>query len=190
MANKISSVNNSVNNINLLPADIRKQQLEEGKFRLVQTISVLSMLVLIFLASATFALGILQSQNVKNANLTLKNAEAKVTQLQSKEESAVVLKNRLDTLGKYLYQPSPQRAVFSVVNTLIPSAIAVSSISVDSSGSILISAVSTDIDSVNSFLENLVSPGKNDDKIKSVDIENLSRGRDGFYTFNLKVNTK
>lgn len=176
--------------INLLPVEFKIIQQSEQRFLKIQTISIAVLLLFIFLATTTVALGYIQSQDVKNAQVNLDSAESAVSGLKSKESSLVALKNRINSISEVKKDPSKQRIMYSLVDGLIPANVNVSSLSVDKSGDVVIAAVFSDIQSFDSFTQDLVNRNKNQDKIKEVDIDSLSRSRNGQYRVNLKISNQ
>lgn len=176
--------------INLLPVEFSVIQEREKRFYKVQAISIAVLLLLIFLASTTVALGYLQSKQVKQAQSDLSSAENLVSGLKDKESSLMALKNRINNIQQIQKDPSKQRTMYNLIDSLIPSNITVNSISIDKGGDVLISAVFRNISLFDDFVENLVSKEKNEGRITTVGIENLSRARDGQFRASFKVDTK
>lgn len=176
--------------INLLPVEFRKAQAEQSKFYKVQYLSILTVLALAFLASTTVALRIFQSQSVSSAQGNLEQISQRVVDSKVKEASLVALKTRLSTINQLSSVPSKQRATFSIVSNLLPASAQISSLVVDKAGNITLSITSADNSALDSFLNDLVSYERNEDKISEVTLESLSRGRDGVYRANLTISAK
>lgn len=174
--------------INLLPIEFRIIQEREKQFYKIQAISIIVLLLFIFLASTTVALGFLQSQDVKKAQVNLTSAENTVSSLKGKESSLLVLKNRISSISEVQKEPSKQRVMYELVDSLIPADVSINSFAVDKTGDVLISGFFLDILSFDNFVQDLVNPEKNQGKIKEVDVDSLSRARNGQYRMNLKVN--
>jgi len=176
--------------INLLPPEFLAEELKRAKFTKVQTIGVGVVLVMIFLASLTVALRILQSYSISRIQKSLGQVEEKVLSLKSRQASMVLLKNRLATIDKYLGETSIQNSMYTLLDKLIPGSVTVTSLSVDKSGDTTIIAGVPDSASLDNLMSNLISPDRNEGKIKHVSIESLNRGRDGFYRLSLKIEVK
>ncbi len=176
--------------INLLPAEVRAEQLKEKKFSKIQGISVFILLILAFLASATVALGVLQSQEVKQVEGDLKQAEDRVSSLNPTESSLVALKDRLSSIEKIQGSASIQRTLYNLINSITPTSTSINNIAIDSSGLVVLSAVVDNAQGLEEFLDNLLSREKNEGKIKKLEIENLTRAKDGSLRLNLTVSTK
>lgn len=173
--------------INLLPVEVTRQQQKEARFYQVQSISIASLLVLIFLSSTTLALSFLQNSSINLANTNLQAAEEKVIQFKDKEGSLVILKNRLTVLDQIIGTPSKQRLVYNLVTALLPPSISPTLAVTDTSGNVTLTLATQDRLALDNYLKDLVNPEKNEGRVAKVDVESLSRGRDGVYRINLKI---
>lgn len=176
--------------INLLPQELAVEEKKRAKFLKVQAFGVATILLLIFLASLTIALRILQSQNIRQVQANLSQTEEKISDLKDRQVSLFILKDRLTTIEKFLGVPSKQSSIYQLINKLLPSQVIVSSMSVDRAGEVLIVAVVPETDILDNLITSLLSKERNEDKISQVNIENLNRGRDGIYRISLKVKPK
>lgn len=173
--------------INLLPPEFLAEELKRTKFVKVQTIGVGVILVMIFLASLTVALRILQSYSISQIQGRLGQIEEKVLNLKDRQASMILLKNRLAAINKYFDEPSIQSNMYALLDKLIPQSVAITSLSVDKKGDAVVIAVIPDSTSLDLFMANLLSPDRMMGKIKQVSIESLNRGRDGVYRLSLKI---
>lgn len=176
--------------INLLPGEVVLNQAKQKRFLKIQAISVGIVLFFIFITSTTFALRIIQSQNTASAREGFDSAQAKVTQFSAKEAQLNILKNRINLIDSFTNKPSKQRAMFNLVSNLIPAAVIISTAGVDHSGNVILSAIVPDTSSLEEVLTNLLDREKNENRIAKVDLESLSRGREGGYRVNLKITAK
>lgn len=173
--------------INLLPREFIAEEIKKGKFYKVQGIGISIILFMVFLSILTLSLRILQSSSLKLTQLQAKEAEAKVSSLSSKQVSLVLLKNRIDAIGKYLGTSSKQAEIYNIVNSLFPANLNVSAVSVEANGTVLVSALAPDSDVLDRLFTDLLDKEKNEGKISRVSIDALSRGRDGVYRVSFKV---
>ena len=173
--------------INLLPAKFTLLQKEQKKFYRVQFISISLILSLIFFASTTVALRVLQSKNIQKAQSSLESIEDKVTVYKSKEASLVVLKSRLASIDQIISTPSKQREIFNLIDKIVPKSVVINSMSVDRSGNVSLSATVLSGSAIQEMLTNLAAKDKNEGRIAQVLLESLSRGRDGLYIIGLKI---
>lgn len=176
--------------INLLPAEFREQELKRTKFYRIQTFGVIVILIIIFLASLTIALRILQSQNIKAVRANYAQAEEKVSGLKNRQASLLLLKNRLAAINQYLDAPSKQNTIFKLIDQILPPQIITTSLNVEKSGDVSIVAVTPDILTVDKVIESLLDKQQNQDKISQISIENLNRSRDGLFRISFKIKTQ
>ena len=176
--------------VNLLPAEFITEQLKNAKFYKVQSAGIAIVMLMIFLSSVTVALRFLQSQKLSQLQTQITASEEKISNLKSTESSLFLLKNRLTTINKYLTSPSQQAQMYKLIMSLLPSSVSISSISVDRSAQVLVSATTADADSLDLLITNLTQEESNEDKIAQVSLENVNRGRDGIYRISLKIKPK
>lgn len=176
--------------INLLPIEYATEEIKKAKFYKIQLIGVVAVVIVTFFASLIVALGVLQSQNIKKVEARLGESEEKVLQLKDRQASVFVIKNRLATINQYFGITSKQVAVYSMLNQLLPPGFSVSSFAIDRSGEAVVVGVAPDGESVDNLIAGLTSNQEAGDKISQVSIDNLNRGRDGFYRISLKIKTK
>lgn len=173
--------------INLLPVEFTQAQVKRAKFYKIQTIGVAIVLLMIFLASVTLALRILQSRSIGQIQSQLTQSEGRVSDLKDRQISLLLLKNRLTVINQYLGTPSKQTSIFKLLDKLLPQSLLVSSFSVDKSGDASLSAVAPDTASLEILITNLTTKESSEGKISQVAIESLNRGRDGLYRLSLKI---
>lgn len=176
--------------INLLPLEFREQDLKNAKFYKVQVVGVATILLMIFLASLTVALRILQSQNISQIQNKKNLAEQKISDLKNTQASLFVLKNRLTTINQYLDTPSSQAQIYKIITKLMPSSVSLNSLSISNSSEVLILVTAPDGDSLDNLIANLTDQASNEGKISQVSIENINRGRDSIYRLSLKIKSK
>ena len=176
--------------INLLPAEFRAEELKRTKFYKVQMIGIAAILLMIFLASLTVSLRILQSRSIQAVEERVLGAEEKITDLRGTQASLIFLKNRLDILRQYLGTESKTVSIYQFLTNQIPKSVSLNSISVDKEGNMLMLLHFQDIRSFDSLLVGLLDPEKSEGKIKAVSLDSLSRGRDGLFRVSLKVEPK
>ena len=82
-------------NINLLPVEDALRQKKEGKFRLIQSISVFLLLTLLFLATIGFILRFLQSKDISKVESAANSAESEVAGFKDKEAALFIFKTEI-----------------------------------------------------------------------------------------------
>lgn len=176
--------------INLLPVEFIQEEVKRSKFARLQTIGVAIILIMVFLASLTVALRILQTQNINRFQLKASLAEERINGLKEAQGSLILLKNRLGIISRYLGKSSKQTEVYQFIDSIIPPSVNVTSVSIDKSGDASMLFLARDIVSLDNFIGSLTNPGNNSGKISRVSIENINLGRDGIFRVNLKIKPK
>lgn len=173
--------------INLLPLEFKIEENKRTKFYKIQSIGIAIILLMIFLSSLTVALRILQSQKISQIQKSLSQTEQKISGFKETQASLLLLKNRLTTINQYLGVPSKQSQLYKLITDLLPSSVNINSISINKSGEISAVALTDNEEVLDQLIADLTSTKKNENKISSISIENLSRGRDGTYRFSFKI---
>lgn len=173
--------------INLLPPEIMTQELKRAKFFKVQFVGIAIVLTMVFLTSLTLALRILQSRSIAVIQATLAEEEQKVSDLKDTQASLLLLKNRLDVIGKYFGTSSQQSAMYKLQDKLIPTSVLINAITIDKTGGVTLLATVPDSLVLDNLISNLTIQETNEGKISQVSVETLNRGRDGFYRISFKI---
>lgn len=176
--------------INLLPPEILAEQIKGSKFYKIQLIGIAVILLLIFLSSLTVALRILQSHNISEVQAKVDAAQQQISGLRSTEASLLLLKNRLAIIDQYLGVPSKQSSIYTLLDKLISSSVAINSMTIDKTGDAVLLVSAPNSDNLESLVESLTIKESNEDKISQVSIDSLNRGRDGLYRVSLKIKAK
>ncbi len=176
--------------INLLPSEIIVRELKKAKFYKIQLTGIVVILTMIFLASLTVALRILQSHNITEVQAQFNQTEQKVSDLKSTQASLFLLKDRLAVIDKYLGVSSKQSAVYKLLDKLIPSTVIINAITVNKSNEVVLLALAPDSVSLDNLMNNLTTKEKNEGNISQVSVESLNRGKDGFYRISFKIKPK
>ncbi len=176
--------------INLLPIEFKEQELKRTKFYKIQALGIGIVMLMVFLSSLTVALRILQSQNISQIQKKVAASEQKVSDYKTTQGSLILLKDRLTAISQYLGNPSKQSQSYKLISELLPPTISIGSVSIGKEGEILLFVATKDSNSMDTFITNLTSKEKNQDKISQVSLDTLSRGRDGIYKASFKIKTK
>ena len=172
--------------INLLPIEFTQAELKRTKFYKIQAIGVIVILLMLFLASLSVALRILQSQNIKGVQTQVSAQEDKISQLKVRQASLLLLKNRLTTISQYLNIPSKSTTMFQLLDKLIPASVSINSATVDKSGNVIIAGLVPDSQTLDDMITALTDKD-NASSIKEVSLDTISRGRDGVYRVSLNI---
>jgi hypothetical protein len=173
-------------NINLLPTEVSLEQQKQAKFSKVQTISIGILLFFILLASVSVAIRIFQSQTLNKLDDEVKSLEATVEESRAKEESLVILKNRITAISQLISGSHAPTEMFNLVYGQIPVNVSITGITVDRIGNVFLSLVIPDSNSLEEMI-NVFSTKEAFESIKKIDLENLSTGSDGQFRLNMKV---
>lgn len=176
--------------INLLPPEIIAREIKKTKFYKIQAIGVAVILVMIFLASLTMALRILQSRNITDVQAKVGQTEQKVSDLKNTQASLFLLKNRLTVIDKYLGIPSKQASLYKLIDKLIPPTVVINAININKTDEVTLMALVPDPASLDIFVNNLTEREENEGSISNVSVESLNRGKDGFYRVSFKIKPK
>lgn len=176
--------------VNLLPSEILLQRRQSMKLALVNKISIITLVILILLASGTLALRVSQNFNFKNAQQDLVAAEGKVAALKDKEAEMVALKQRLGSIKSLQGGDTKITSIFNMVIYLTPLGIQVTEASVDKSGNMIVTMVAPEIAMVESLIENLGDKEKSSNLISKVELQGMSLGRDFSIRLVFKITPK
>lgn len=176
--------------INLLPPEYTTELLKQIKFDKVQAIGLASMIVVAFISSLITTFALIQAQSVKQAQARLNTVESQVNQLKDTQAQVLLLKNRLTSINKYLEVPSKQSAMYELMSKLLPGSANLGSMAIDRSGDVLASVVVSDASVVDDMFGDFLNNEKNENRIDSVLVENISLGKNSIYTLNFRIKTK
>lgn len=174
--------------INLLPSEDIAESIKRVQFYKIQFIGIVVILIMVFLASLTVALRILQNRYISPYQLKVVASEKQVSDLKSTQGYLLLLKDRLKVIDQYLGVSSKQSSMYQLINKLIPPSVVVNAISVDQAEIVTLVVLTPDSSSLDNLMNNLTTEESNENKIGEVSVDNLNRGRDGFYrvSFNVK----
>lgn len=173
--------------INLLPQEYLSEEVKKAKFYRVRLLSFSAIMLVVFFSAVALALGFLQSQNIKAVEARITEGEEKVTELVSRQTALLVIKNRLSTINQYLGVTSKQVSTYNLLEQVLPERIALSSLAIDKAGDASLVAVVPDGVTLDQLIADLTSRS---DKIASVSLESLNRGRDESFRVSLKIKPK
>lgn len=175
--------------INLLPPDVIMMDKQSAKLTWANKFSVSALLVLVALTSATFGIRFFQNSAINSDNQGIVLAQNQIGDLKSKEAAAVFLSKRLNSIQSLLGD-NKKGDMFVSISALTPPDTQISIISVEKSGSMIISASAPTVASIESFLITLQDKNKTTDLVSKIDLENLTKSRDGLYRYDLKISPK
>lgn len=173
--------------VNLLPPEVLLQRRQSFKLSLANKLSIVALVSLVFFSSVTLAFRLTQNAQMKNAENDLAFATEKINTLKPREQDAILLKGRLESIQKLIGGDDKRKAIFNLVVYLALPNMQISDVSVDPQGGMNISMISRTLESFDDFLSKLSHKETNSGIIQKVYLESLSMGRDGTYRFTLKI---
>lgn len=176
--------------INLLPREVIEGQRKSAGIGFLNKISVVVLVVMVFFASVTLSIRLLQRFNLQTANQNLVLAQSKIDSLDDRENQLALIKEYLSSYKTLSTTDEKKKAVFSLVAFLAPPDVQFSDISISRDGNTVISASTTSLLSIDKLLNDLTDKQKNADLIAKVDVDGLSLGKDSVYRFGLKITTR
>lgn len=176
--------------INLLPIELKVEQIKKAKFYKIQTIGIVAIMFVVFMASLTVALSILQNHNMAQIQKKITASEQKVSELKSTQASLLLLKNRLTTINQYFEIPSRQSQLYKLLTDSLPGSVSINSVSISKDDNIIVLAYAGNIKDVDSLITNLTSKDKNQDKVSKLSLESISRATDGSYNLSFNIKAK
>lgn len=162
--------------INLLPQEIASDKKNQSRQSFIIKASVGVLALMLIITPVVFFVGISQKLNLNNLNKQVEDVKAKVGSYKDQEGLILTLKLRLDGIVAISGQDSKQSEIFGIISSLLPSDIVITSFEVDKKGKVVLSAVTTNMQSLQTFFNSLVNKDLNKGKINSVSIESLSLG--------------
>lgn len=176
--------------INLLPQEFIAEQIQKTRFYKIQSAGIFVVLAMIFLSILVVSLRVLQSNQLNTAGAKASEVEQRVTNLSERQSSLIFLKDRLQSIGQYIGVSSKQAVMYDLISELLPQPLSVNQISIGGGGEVLFSATAPSLESIDQLIEDLLDKERNEDKISSVAIDALNRGRDGIYRVSFKIIAK
>ena len=176
--------------VNLLPIEILLQRKQSSKLVLINRFSIVSLVALVFLASAALGLRISQNMALESAKQNFVMASEKVDSLREKEEDILVLKQRLGVIKTLFEADTKITGIFNLVIFLTPQDMRIANTTVDKNGNMIISLVATNLASVETLISNLGDKERNSDLISSVNLQGLSLNNGTDYRFTLNITPK
>ncbi len=176
--------------INLLPTEIITKELKKANFYRIQLAGIIVILIMVFLASLTVALRILQSRSITEVQAKISETEQQVSDLKDTQAALILLKDRITVIDKYLGVSSNQSLMYKLIDKLIPPDVIINGISINKTGEVTLVVLVPDASSLDNLIESFTNRDSNEEKISLIGIESLNRGRDGFYRGSLTIKPK
>lgn len=173
--------------VNLLPAEIILQRKQNVRLTLINRISIVALIVMIFATSAALTLRLIQSRALDKEKKDLVYAEGKITSLKDSEGGILILKQRLSKIQTLSSEDLKRKAIFNLIIYLTPVEIEISEIVVDRRGNVVATLSTPSLPAFTTLVDNLGNKEKSMSLIQSVNLENMSYSRDTLYRFSLRI---
>ena len=175
--------------INLLPSEVLVLKKDKDRQTVILRLSVGILVLVIILTAVVFSLRIFQNKKLSDAAEQLNSYQSQIEGYKEQESLVTYLKQRLAVISPLLSQDSKQAQSYNLISALAPSDINITSLSIDKSGNMILSAVSSNTDSIKTFFDNLTDVNINQGKISAVRLENFGKNSDNLYHLDLTINT-
>lgn len=173
--------------INILPAELKEVKIREQRKALIVTLSVLMLGIMVLITAGLLLAVVIQKSKIDHANSDLTKTQGNVSSFKDQEALALILKSRIDGVNAILKKEFPQSEAFTLINTITPSDINITSFSVGRTSEITLQGESSSISSVDTFFNTLVDPKFNDGKIAQATLQSLNRSIDKKIKFELTL---
>ncbi len=174
--------------INLLPFEVTALEKTSAKKLQIFKLSFGLLVVMILITVSILILRLFQSRTISVVNTQLVTSEQKVNNLKDQESQLVLLKDRLSSISTLSQKDFKTTDGFNLISSITPSNISLSAVSLDKSGTIVLSAEAPDLITLKTFFDNLTIPAINQGKIGKISIDNLNNFSSGKYRVNLTIN--
>lgn len=176
--------------INLLPEEVKLQEIETLRKNNVNLISVIIIITFIIITSILLVLRALQATTLSQIDNDLNDSKAVLVTLQEKQNLLTNLKSRIANISTLSKQESKQTTGFNFITEIKPEPVSVQFLTFDKNGTIAFSGDTTEIDSISELFDQLTDPNSNENRVAKVDLDSLSRGGLEKYRFDLKITQK
>lgn len=176
--------------INLLPVEVIASTKTQAKFAYINQLCIFLIIALILLTAGLLSIRLIQGRKLSQTKNDFTQIAQQVESLSSQESLLSTVKNRLQAITTLMNQESKQIKMFNLILGLKPSNVNLTYLSFDKSGNTLFSGESSTSAQLDQLFNNLMSPDTNQNSIKSVTAESVSRGITEQYKFDLTIQDK
>lgn len=175
--------------INLLPPEIAV--VEKQKSKRVWVVRISSLVIVIVIAITSFALGFgfVKSGEEKQKQKDLETARSQVASLNAEEGYLTLIKQRLNKISQISDSDSKRLLAFNFATETIQNGITIAEINIAKDGGIALNGKASGVDPLGNLFTSL-SDQIDKGKINKVRVDNLSRGADEQYRFDLAIRLK
>ena len=176
--------------INLLPLELKVNQREVTRKKIITKLSIALSAISIFAAIVILVAGLTIKIDVQNKSKEADDLLQQIKQFQEAEGRVTILKSRLGLIDTILSKESPQTQAFNLTTILIPPDVQLNNFAVDKSGSVKISAQAKDLKALKNFFDNVTNPEIHDGKILSATVDALSQNNSQIITVEISLHLK
>lgn len=176
--------------INLLPKEILLDRLQSSKLRVINKLSFLILILLIFFTSATLALRISQNSELEIIQAGLVSAQSKVTSLQGKEVRVMLLKQRLKSIQSLSGTDHKIKDIFNLVSYIVQTEaplVEISDFTIDKNGNMQLAIKTSSLSDLEKFFASLGDTNKNAGLVSKVELSGLSYVKGAIYQVDMRI---
>lgn len=174
--------------INLIPPEIKEKAKKAAKSAVIFRLSVGLLGVLILITVGILMIIIYQGVTVQALNSDIEAEKQALTPLKDKEAVVYFLKNRIDSINKFVVTQNTQNELFEIITGLLPPGVSLLALQINKSSQVVLQGETNSSVSLNNFFNNLTDPQTHDGKIASVTVESLNKSQTGVIRFSLMLN--
>jgi hypothetical protein len=165
--------------INLLPPELEKVKKARVNKSIISTVSVGFLVVCIILALGVLLFRLAQNQDFQKWTKEVSSQKdiIKSTTNIQKSDLSTAAKARVDSITKVTKTDLPAAYAYTLILKLIPEQMFLNTMTVDKKGKLVLDIETTNLSTLDQFLNNLNDPVVNNNKISNVTVESLSRGK-------------
>jgi len=176
--------------INLLPQELTAEKKQHQKANAVVRLCVIVLVLIIVAAGIVLSFRFAQNAQLGKTQSQINDTKQQInTPENSQREGLVVtLDSRLDSLNQINSLSYPAQYSFTMLSKMLPTNVAVVSFAVDKKGKSQVQIKTPDTASLTQFLNNLMDPGQNNQKITSASVVGISTdNKTGQYNVSLEL---
>lgn len=161
--------------INLLPQELTAAKNQRQKASFVIQICVVALVLIIVAAGIILSFRFAQTAQLSKIQSQTSDVKQKINSPQNSQREGLVvtLKSRLDSLTKAGSQDYPASFAFAMITKMLPPNIKLDTFSIDKKGKTTLQIESPDTTSLSLFLNNLMDPQQNNQKVVSASVDTL-----------------
>lgn len=175
--------------INLLPQELTAAKRQRQKAGIVIQICVVALVLIIVAAGIILSFRFAQSAQLSKIQSQIGAVKQKINSPQNSQREGLVvtLKSRLDSLTQVSNQNYPASYAFAMITKMLPPNIKLNTFSIDKKGKSQLQINSPDSASLSLFLNNIMDPQQNEQKVTKATVETVSLSQTNGFDVGLSV---